>query len=82
MRSQEVVTLFTLVVDDLPVSRTHKLCLSVGHMLGGFADDGPALGDGAAPGPAGAAGDGIQAVQLLIQLVAGVTVECKNSALH
>ena len=79
MRPQEVVTLGTLVVGDLPVARALKLCLPVGHVLGGLADDGPALGDG--PAPVGLAGDGVQAVQLLLQLVAGVTVEGEDRAL-
>ena len=79
MRPQEVVTLGTLVVGDLPVARALKLCLPVAHMLGGLADDGPALGDG--PAPVGLAGDGVQTVQLLLQLVAGVTVEGEDRAL-
>ena len=39
---QEVVTPFTLVVGDLPVVCAHKLCLPVGHVLRGLADDRPA----------------------------------------
>ena len=41
----------------------------------------PALGDGPAPGATGAADDGVQAVQVLIQLVARVTVEGEDSSL-
>ena len=36
MRPKEVVTLGTLVVGDLTVARALKLCLPVGHMLGGL----------------------------------------------
>ena len=39
---QEVVTLLTLVVGNLPIAGAHKLCLTIGHVLRGLAYDGPA----------------------------------------
>ena len=78
VRAKEVVTLLTLVVGYLPVARADELRLAIRHVLGRLADDRLALGDGPTPGTAGAAGDG---VQLLLQLIAGVTVKGEDRAL-
>ena len=80
VRTDQIVTLLTLVVGNLSICSSTKLGLPISYILWRLANDWFALGNGPGPGPILSTQNHVSSV--ILQLVSRITVECQNCSLN